>query len=595
MNICIKRRWLTSLRYKLISSVLIMTLPLVGMLLYNNFYAIDVVREQVADSYKNTLTLYMNQIDTALNDVDAYMNTVAGGFDLLSLSQAVNDDNDYYTAKVYMSNKLKKDIALYDTLGSFFVYEGRRQDYMDISRTIGLTYEVKESIGRHVIELIENQQFRKGVATKMWQLYKIGQNYYLINIVQSGDAYLGGWVQIDQMLEPLGSLEIGEGGAILIANEEGKPITETHLIQDPGVELLKKSQSYHLTGSSKKYLTVGAPSTRGDFRLFALIPDQHILAKLPYLQWIIWIITFSSLLFIPIGLYSMRQTILLPLNRVLFTMRKVRDGDWSSRVVLNKASEEFQLLGESFNSMMKEIETLRVNVYEEQLNKQKEELQRLQLQVNPHFYLNTLNIVYNLAKVKNYDLIKEMALSLTHYFRFMFRSNTTFVKLKEELDHTRNYLRIQNLRFPGQLTSIIDAPDYINDVPIPPLIIQSFVENSIKHAVTMDKPITICIQIDYLDEETSSNMKIVKITIKDSGPGFSDQVLRELQAGRSMVNNQGEHTGIWNVERRLRLLYKETVRLQYYNDKEIGGAVVELLIPANSYRRKTYDISNTPC
>lgn len=247
--------------------------------------------------------------------------------------------------------------------------------------------------------------------------------------------------------------------------------------------------------------------------------------------------------------------------------------------MLEKTSDEFMPLGEAFNSMMSEIERLRINVYEEQLNKQREELQRLQPQANPHFFLNTLNIVYNLAKVKNYELVLEMTMSLIHYFRFMFRSNTSLVKLKDELEHTRNYLKIQSLRFHGQLTWTIDAPEYVTDTPIPPLIIQSFVENSIKYAVTMDEPTHISVEIDFLDEETDSQ---IKICIKDTGSGFSEQVLRELKAGRSVQNELGEQTGIWNVERRLRLMYGDNVTIQYFNDElGSGGATVAIILPAD--------------
>ncbi|MDQ0916285.1 sensor histidine kinase [Paenibacillus sp. V4I5] len=583
MNIRKWHGWRSSLRYKLIASVLIMTMPLVGMLLYNNFYAIHVVRGQVADSYKNMLTLYMNQIDTGLNDSDSYMNTVAGSnYDLVSLGQAATD-SDYYSAKVYLFNRLSRDISLYNSLSSFFVYETRRQDYMDISKSNDVSLEEKESVERHIIDLIHSQQIPKGISTKRWQYFRIGQDYYLIDIVQSGNVYLGGWVKTEQLLKPLRSLQIGEG-EVLLANGQGEPITDTNLVSDNGIELHKNVSDYYLSGLTKKFLVVGAASNRGDFNLVALIPDTHILAKLPYLQWIVWLITIASLLFVPIGLYSMRQAILVPLYRVLLTMKKVREGDWSSRVVLTNTSDEFKLLGGSFNAMMTEIETLRVNVYEEQLNKQREELQRLQLQVNPHFFLNTLNIVYNLAKVKNHELVLEMTMSLIHYFRFMFRSNTSFVKMKDELDHTRNYLKIQSLRFPGQLTWTLDAPDYLTDAPIPPLIIQSFVENSIKHAVTMDEPIAISVQIDFLDEEKGSRMKIC---IKDTGQGFNNQVLKDLQAGKRIENDQGEHTGIWNVQRRLRLLYDETVSIQYDNDKETGGAVVEIILPTNPGMEET--------
>lgn len=118
-KLTLKRLRLNSLRIQITLSVLIMTLPLTGMLLYNNFYAIDVVRAQVADSYKNTLSLHMNQIDSNLNDIDSYIHTIAGtGYDLIALKQAETDDQ-YYMSKAYIFNKLSYDMALFKLLGSF--------------------------------------------------------------------------------------------------------------------------------------------------------------------------------------------------------------------------------------------------------------------------------------------------------------------------------------------------------------------------------------------------------------------------------------------------------------------------------------------
>ncbi|MGO4370417.1 histidine kinase [Paenibacillus sp. MCAF20] len=566
-----------SLNFKLILSVLIMTGPLLGMLIYNNFYAIDVVREQVADSYKNMLTLYMNQIDSGLYDVDAYLNSMLSGIDLVSLDQA-ESDADYYSSKVYLFNKLSKDIPLYDSLSSFFVYADKRQELMDVNKTQNLTFEEKDHIQEYVSDLIRSGSI-PGNSTQRWHYARIGQNDYFIDIVRSGSVYLGGLVRTDQVLAPLQSLQIGEGGSVLLANDEGEPITDTELVDENEIRLHQSEGDYYLTGSDRKYLIVDSASVRGNFKLVAVIPDHHILDRLPYLQGIIWFITASSLLFIPMGLYSIRQAILVPLYRVLISMKKVRSGDWSVRVDMQKGgSEEFRILGESFNSMMTEIETLRVNVYEEQLNKQKEELQRLQLQVNPHFFLNSLNIVYNLAKVKNYELTMKLTRSLVHYFRYMFRSNTTFVPLKDELEHTRNYLGIQALRFPEKLKWSIEAPDYLTDTPIPPLVIQSFVENSIKHAVTMDRLVHISVRIDFLEEDSET---WVRISIKDTGSGFGKEVLRELQAGRSVENERGEHTGIWNVHRRLNLLYGDSVSIRFANDSESGGATVFIIIPIN--------------
>ena len=582
LNIRKWQLWRSSLRLKLILSVLVMTLPLVGMLLYNNFYAIDVVRGQVADSYSNMLGLYKGQIDDSLSDIDTYMNSITGiGVnDVLALGQ-VEPDPEYYSAKVFLFNKLNRDILMYPSLGSFFVYVPSRDDYMDVTQR-GVTINEKDRIQRHVIDSIRENQFGTSSITR-WQYERIGDENYLFHFVQAGNVYLGGWVRTEQLLSPLRTLQIGEEGAVLLVNRQGVPITDATLVTEYGISLKEDMSRYYLSGSEKKFLVVGAASGRSDFQLVALIPDQHILANLPYLQSIVWLITAATLLFVPIGLYSMRQAILVPLHRVLLTMKRVRSGDWSSRVSLPKASDEFVQLGDAFNSMMTEIEELRVNVFEEQLHKQREELQRLQLQVNPHFFLNALNIVYNLAKVKNYELILEMTMSLIHYFRFMFRSNTSLVKLKDELEHTRNYLRIQSLRFPGRLSWAIDAPEYLSDTPIPPLVIQSFVENSIKHAMTMEEQVIISVRIRFADEDSGSRLSI---RIEDTGPGFDDKVLEELQAGRSVENDRGERTGIWNVQRRLRLMYRNDAFVTFNQRAETGGAVVEILLPTDPEREE---------
>jgi Predicted signal transduction protein with a C-terminal ATPase domain len=563
-----------SLRYKLMAIVLVMTVPLIGMLIYNNFYAIHTVRDQVAESYENTLHLYMSQMDSDLADIDIYMNLLES--DLISLGRAQTDD-DYYYNKQYFHNKLGKDIVIFDSLTSFFVYSIARNDYMGIYRNDRNSIEMKESIERHVAELIETGSMPASRGVRKWNHIRIGQDSYLVDTVYYGEVVLGGLIHTDSLLQPLQALQVGEKGSILFTDDRGEPISQTNRIWNEDIEI-RNEDGYYLSGSRDRYLVVGTSSQKGSFSLVALIPDQHILANLPYLQDMIWVVTILCALVIPFGLYTMRKTFLIPLNQVLTAMKKVRAGQLDSRVEMGVTSNEFIMLGHSFNSMMDEIQTLRINVYEEQLNKQREELQRLQLQVKPHFFLNSLNIIYNLAKVRNFELVQEMAVSLIQYFRFMFRSNTSFVQLSEELEHTCNYLRIQSLRFPGRLTWSVDAPPFLEYTPVPPLIIQSFVENSIKHAVTLDEPIHISISIDFLDQAEGSQMII---RIEDNGSGFPSDVLKVLKAGGSVVNDKGEHTGIWNVQRRLRLLYGERSGIRFGNKSDAGGAVVILVLPTN--------------
>jgi len=258
-------------------------------------------------------------------------------------------------------------------------------------------------------------------------------------------------------------------------------------------------------------------------------------------------------------------------------MRRIGEGNLNTRIDPYPTSDEFRIVNETFNKMITQVQELRIHVYEEQLSKHKAELQHLQLQINPHFFMNSLNIIYNLALVKNYGLIQEMALSLVQYFRYMFRSNLTFVPLKDELQHVRNYIRIQELRFPGKLVFEVSAPDFLLDTRIPPLIVQTFVENSIKHAAIVSSSIQGAVHIDLDDSGPDPRLLI---EIRDTGKGFSEEILEQINAGEKIEDEQGDHIGIWHVKRRLGLLYGDEAHISFSN-VEPSGAFVEILLPLN--------------
>jgi len=92
---------------------------------------------------------------------------------------------------------------------------------------------------------------------------------------------------------------------------------------------------------------------------------------------------------------------------------------------------------------------------------------------------------------KDFELIKDMTLRLVKHFRYMFRSNLTFVPLKDELEHVRNYLAIHELRFQQKLNCRIDAPDPLLKAMVPPLIIQTYVENALKYASSVETPLSL--------------------------------------------------------------------------------------------------------
>jgi two-component system sensor histidine kinase YesM len=419
-----------------------------------------------------------------------------------------------------------------------------------------------------ILQLLQGD--RSTFDNQHWYIWQGDQTYYLFHLIKTGNVYIGAWVNIEKLIIPLKFIDFGKSGAALLANDKLEPMNHAAMVKQGGIELQFRTEPYYLSGDQTTYLVMREASTKGNFNLIALIPDSVILEKLPYLQRISSVISIGACAFLLLFLFFMRKVFLLPINRIISAMRKLRNGNWESQLQPYPTSTEFEIMNDTFNHMITEIRDLKINVYEDKLNLQKAELKHLQLQINPHFFLNSLNIIYNLATVKDYALIQEMAKCLVAYFRFMFRSSTYFVALQDELLHTKNYLRIQQLRFPGSLSYYVEASDDLLSYEIPPLIIQTMVENSIKHAVNLDKPIEIRIHVE-IDEDVHSRYMLIRI--EDTGPGFPEDVLRKLQADEELLSEQGEQIGIWNVKRRLRLLYSQQATLDFLNEPDKGAAV----------------------
>lgn len=567
-----------SIRFKLVAGLIAIMLPLLTFLIYNNFYAIKVVHNQVAESYKNMMSLYMNQIDNNLEAVDTYLvNLEVSNTDLQMMIYSPYEE-EYFLSKMRLLNKINQDITMYKSIDTMFIYSLQRQDFVEIHNNRP-GFVDQEALREYITNSCWELRASKKSHISSWYVQNIGNEYYLFRILKIGEIYFGSWTNVKNLLVPLKMIDIGQNGASMLATDKGEPMMNGQLVRDNNLDLNLDFSRYHLMGDENQYLVVGEKSLKGNFSLIALIPDNKILEKLPYFQRVINFISILFIFILPICLLFLRKILIVPLRRMLSAMKKIRDGNLEVRIEPYDTSEEFKIVNETFNTMMEQIQQLKINVYEEKINTQKAELQHLQLQIKPHFFLNSLNIIYALASTKKYDLIQEMTLCLIKYFRYMFRSNLTFVSLKDEVQHVQNYIRIQELRFSELLSFKIEIPDYLLETKVPPLIIHTFIENSIKYAVSMDEEVRLSVNIELVDRKEGE--PYFKIVIKDTGEGFKEDVITELKAGNRITDEYGEHIGIWNVQRRLSLLYKGRAKLCIGNS-ESGGALVEIVLPLNA-------------
>ncbi len=559
--------------FKLFLCVFLIIGPLIVVHIVSNYYGVEVIRNQVAQSNKNMLNIYMNQIDQALEGVGKYTFEIAqNNTDLYFLQYNENlDYNEYEKAKIRLVNFITNQTYLYTTIDSIFIYSTAYKDFINTEKFAADTYLERYAAKEEIRQFLEEKP--KQLIEGRWNIRKGANNYYLLQYFEVNGVYVGAWVNVENIIKPFKYIDFGETGKALLTTSDLKPITNKKFIEEEKIDLNFNAENYYISGKKNRFILMQEKSQIGDFYLVALIPESEILEKLPYLQRISSIITFLAILFLAFFILIMRKIFLKPINRIVFAMKKLRKGDLDIRLPIERNSTEFEVMNETFNHMISEIKDLKINVYEEKLNLQRAELKHLQLQINPHFFLNSLNIIYNLATVKDFSLIQEMAKCLANYFRFMFRSNSYFVSLADEVKHTENYLRIQQLRFPETLNYYVELPAELMKCKIPPLIIQTITENSIKHAFDLDECLDVFIEIKQ-DEDPN----FIYIKIQDTGEGFPEDVLEAFEKDESLTSSEGERIGIWNVKQRLLLLYGDSSKI-YLSNEPGKGATVQIWIP----------------
>ena len=323
-----------------------------------------------------------------------------------------------------------------------------------------------------------------------------------------------------------------------------------------------------------RYQTVHAPIDGYPLQLCHKAPYRGILAHLNLFQKLLLVTIILLIVSMSLIWLFLYKKLIHPIRTLTDTMNQVGAGALSLRVSEEYPVEELENLSRTFNQMLDSIHQLKLESYEKKLDLKQAQLQYLQLQIRPHFYLNCLKGLYSMAEKRQYHEIQESVLSLSEYFRYMFRNNQELVSLSEEIHSVSSYLNLQKLYFSRCPKLTMDLSAETADLPVPPLSILTFVENSVKHCVN---PSEIWIHIKALTVADGQDTYL-NITVSDNCGGFSPQaleILNHLEEHDFLYKDY--HVGIYNVYYRMKLMYGNQATLAFYNLEDQGCA--ELYLP----------------
>lgn len=269
------------------------------------------------------------------------------------------------------------------------------------------------------------------------------------------------------------------------------------------------------------------------------------------------------------GNVAYKKTLII--YELIDALDKVEKGNLN--VTLNiKTGDEFEHIGNSFNIMLGSIRHLLIRHEALARENLAATMQILKSQFNPHFLFNTLESIRWMIRSSPREA-EGMLVSLSRLLRYSIQSGSEPVRLDEELLFAEQYLQIMLRRYLHRLQYQITVPEAYKDLKVPRMILQPLVENSIKYGFG-DRltHITVEITASLLGEE-------LYLKVCDNGVGIPPDTLFRLQENLKKERNELDCIGLYNVSRRLQLIYGPKYGLTI-ESSEKGTTVTLVLLAA---------------
>lgn len=459
----------------------------------------------------------------------------------------------------------------YGTEYHFFLYLKENDTFTMLTMT-GVGYDIDndlEEAVRNQIGLITDTSYS---VKKKWNQMDCGEENYICKIAQNQDTYMGCYVNVKSILEPFTDTIVGDDGYVRLVDAENRVVGQiTSKGIEQGTDPQEANSGYSLSRTLKQ-----AP-----FGIQMKISGDKIMGVMMGSLGFLLVLAAALVLAGAAILLYLKKYLLEPVRQFTDNLTKYDDDDYTFHITENNLME-LEQIDDKFKRMIHQIRRLKITLYEQELEKQKIEMDYLKLQIRPHFYLNCLNFIYSMIDFKQYGNARKMTKTTSDYLQYVFRSTSGLVPVKAEAAHCEDYLKILLLRYPNSFEYYFEIEEEVEDGEIFPFMLQVFVENAAKHALTLEEKILISVTAFPEDREDG---KYINLYISDTGRGFPKSVLERLKQGKGVSEN-GSHVGIENCLKRFHYYYGEQGEINFDNSP-LGGAIVDIHIPFRGHEKKS--------
>lgn len=329
-----------------------------------------------------------------------------------------------------------------------------------------------------------------------------------------------------------------------------------------------------LSGQSYMAMQTLIPGT--EWNMVTLVPYSSFTLALTSLVKIIIGVSFLILLLAWFLSKPIAHTITRRIDLLCRYMQRTKDG------ILQEAPDviyrdEIGTLYENYNFMISRIHTLLRENYQMGRELKSAEYKALQSQINPHFLYNTLDMISWLSYQNKSAQIGDIVYSLANFYKLSLNKGKYIVPISDEISHVSYYMKIQDLRFSGNIHFITDIAPVIQQYSIPKITLQPIVENALFHGILEKKSKTGQIKTTGKLEQDK-----VCLCVEDDGIGIPPGQLNTLLepcGEKERQEETGSHYGLRNIHKRIQLQYGEYYGL-FFESAPGKGTRVTILLPA---------------
>lgn len=500
------------------------------------------IKNQNIVHLRSSIEIYADSVNEKLHSVERFMYSTITHNESLEKLNHVQTFLDYQEDLKKVQTSFTEFEYQNETHMTFLLETDSTDHFINVSN-LYIPYE------DYLLLKSNLKSLRSDISDRKWKNVTTKNSEYLVKSVHYEGKIIYAVISSEDILKPLRKLNIGNNGKLSLKEPNNIP-----------------SENYLIHAQNEK--------THLPFDIYVLVDYAEVFRNITLLEVFLSavpiIITILSIIII---LY-IRQWMIKPITRLTERLSQLGDSIPPSEFFISEGILEIDKANDKLNKVIFDMQELKIREYHSQLELKKIELNYLKNQIRPHFYLNMLSMIHSMLQTKNYKEIEELTILTSNYLRHLFMANQDFSELKDEVQHIKNYLEIQRIRYGNSIYFSLNYNDDLQNTLIPSLLLQTFIENTIKHGFSFQDLFTILLSIKKVKTENSD---YIQICIEDNGPGFSEEILSKLNQKQSLITEDGHHIGITNTIERLNLLYPNDYTITFENNEE-GGAKILLLI-----------------